>query len=183
MNKNYMAVAVLAGLMLGAGINSASADDSTTVIIKGRVSAATCDMGPQGLIGGNTLDLGSWASAKFVDATTPLGSKPFTLAFTNCATDGGLATQHWGVTVSGATMSGYDVFADNAGNTVGVQLKSGATVVKAGDFVGSTATADKAATGATIPFTAGLLSPIATASLHPNTQDVQATLSFVASYQ
>lgn len=180
--KKNMAVAMIAGVLLAAGISMANAADNTIVVIKGRVSAVTCDLGPIGLGAGNTLDLGTFAPTAFVDGATTVGSKSFSIGMTQCAGTG--TGGKLGLKVTGGTMAGHqNIFSDNGGQLVGVQLKSGAAVLSNGSTVDTTITDMTTFTGASVPFTAGMIAPLASATAHPSAQDVQATLTFVADYQ
>ena len=169
-------------MVAAAGSMGAHASDSAQLIVQGRITDVTCDVGLTGTPKTGILDLGTHKPADFTSATAVVGGKSFGVGLTNCSGDK-VATKHVGVTVSGSAMSGHpDVFSDNPGQSVGVNLVSGASAVKPGDFVATTADADMTGT-VNIPFTAGLIYPSWATSTKPAAQDVQATLQFVSDYQ
>lgn len=187
MKKNFFRLGLATSLVLG-GLNVANAADTATVKITGRVIDATCDVAPQGLTG-NTLDLGGWAPTAFVDATTKVGTKPFSVGLSNCTgtTD---ATKNVYLTVSGNSMAGApDLFADLGTQTVGVELAkaSDGSVVKNGDAIQMSDAADAGdptkAGGKVVQFNASMVDPNASATVHPAAQNVQATLVFAVDYK
>lgn len=187
MKKNVITTALLAGLVLSAGINAARADDKTQVIVTGSISNSTCDIGavtgldtPDG--NGGTIALKSAAASRFTANATLVNPKDFSIAFTGCPADATAPTgKVHALRVDGYTIASDDtVFNDQTGNSAGIRLKTGATVLGPGDFAKTTEAASAAAT-ASIPFTVAMIAPNATA-VAPVAQNIKATLTFTADY-
>lgn len=165
---------------LALGMSAAhAASNSATVIVKGRVSAVTCDVQPQGLVGG-VLDLGVLNVTDFVDDATLVGSKTLNVKLDNCAL-GSNANGFYGVFVDGATLPGNDaVFSDSTAKSVGIKVSdSGGSVYKAGEFIRSTI--DSGST-ATIPVSIAMVAPFKSKTNPVTPEDVSATIKFTADY-
>lgn len=186
--KKHTLQFTLAMILVGSAGSVFAADNSAQVVVTGRVTEATCDIGLQGLTG-NRLFLGSYVPTVFTDVTTLVGTKKFQIGLSNCTTSTvGGASKRYGLDVSGANqiVGHADLFADLPAQTVGIELQNVTTgtpevVPASGKFI-PLSTDDKPATGngATALFEASMISPLGPT---PAVQDVQGTILFVADYR
>lgn len=183
MKKNLITTALLAGLVLSAGIGAARADDQSTIVVNGRITNSTCDIsategvGANGTSGG-VIPLGFAAQSQFVDGTTLVSPHRFKIAFNNCPADASV-TGHRALRLTGNTIAGYDaVFNDYVGNTAGVDVREvGATApLKAGDKIDS-GVIGTSVVKTEIPLQVAMVAPNA-ATVAPVGQNIQATLTF-----
>ncbi|HEH9401919.1 TPA: type 1 fimbrial protein [Aeromonas sobria] len=174
--NNFSAIA----FSLAVGMSAAhAANNSATITVKGRVSAVTCDVQPQGVVGG-VLDLGVVNTSDFTAPDTLVGRTTLNINLANCA----LGTQSggvYGVFVDGATLQGSDnVFSDRTSGSVGVKvIDSTGQSYKGGEFIASTT--DKGST-ATIPVTIAMVAPFQSVANPVTPEDVNATIKFTADY-
>lgn len=186
--KKHTLQLTLAMLLVGSACSAFAASppaSSAQVVVTGRVTDATCDIGTQGL-SGNKLDLGAHAPAAFVNATTLVGTKPFQVGLSNC-TGTEASGKNYGLSVSGDGLaSDRSLFADSGTQTVGIKLQNITTgtpvdVSAAGAFI-PLGKDEKAASadGQVVLFQASMVHPSAVA---PAVQDVQGTILFTADYQ
>lgn len=167
-------------LSLALGMSAAhAASNSATVTVKGRVSAVTCDVQPQGLVGG-VLDLGVVNVSDFVDDVTLVGTKTLNIKLDNCVL-GSASGGFYGVYVDGATLPGNDaVFSDSTAKNVGIKVSDSAgTNYKVGEFIRSTVATG---TTATIPVSIAMIAPFQSKANPVTPEDVNATIKFTADY-
>lgn len=172
----------LAVVSMMLGVNAAQASSNSTIVtVKGRVSAVTCDVQPQGLAGG-VFDLGIVKTSDFTNATDAVAKKLLNIKLDNCST-GASNTAKYGLFVNGATLPNNDnVFNDSTSANVGVQVFDSAGVAyKSGGFIKSTVSSG-AATTATIPVSFGLIAPFFVDAATMAPEDVVATVKFTADY-
>jgi len=178
MKKNMLKVVALTGLVMG-GINMAHAASSTTVTVKGSINTVTCDITSST----NAVDLGNYLPADFTAAGAfPAGkTQNFTIHFSGCAGTA-KATDQATLKVSGPTAAaGATYFSDTPTSQAAVGLAEKATptvLLSSGQVINVGKAGDAPATlnNATVDFTTGLISSVATGTA--SGQNITAPLKF-----